>query len=201
MRYDRLARTYQVTFCSYTVFPGREDFVNGYSMRHDEDGELLSDAIHAVYVELSKLEQIEKKPVEEMTDLEKWAVFLRYASMPKHREKLNKVIETKEALQMAGELLMSVSQDERERARLRSRRMFQTDLASDMATSRDIGIAQGLKEGMEKGMEKGRKEGREEIARNAIMNGLSIDVIHTITGLDMDTIKKLGASVKVTGNR
>jgi predicted transposase/invertase (TIGR01784 family) len=68
--------------------------------------------------------------------------------------------------------------------------MFQTDLASDMATSRDIGIAQGLKEGMEKG----RKEGREEIARNAIMNGLSIDVIHTITGLDTDTIKKLGAS-------
>jgi hypothetical protein len=63
----------------------------------------LSDAIHAVYVELSKLEQIEKKPVEEMTDLEKRTVFLRYASMPKYREKLNKVIETQEALQMAGE--------------------------------------------------------------------------------------------------
>jgi hypothetical protein len=58
-----------------------------------------------VYVELSKLEQIKKKPVEEMTDLEKWAVFLKYASMPKYREKLNKVIKTKEALQMAGELL------------------------------------------------------------------------------------------------
>jgi hypothetical protein len=64
-------------------------------MRYDKDGELLSDAIHAVYVELSKLDRIEKKAVEEMTDLEKWAVFLKYASMPKYREKLNKVIETK----------------------------------------------------------------------------------------------------------
>jgi predicted transposase/invertase (TIGR01784 family) len=190
MRYDRLARTYQVTFCSYTVFADCEEYVNSYSLRHDKSGKLLSDAIHAVYVELSKLEQIEKKAVEEMTELEKWAVFLRYASMPKYREKLNKVIETKEALKMAGELLMSVSQDERERARLRSRRMFQTDLASDMATSRDIGIAQGLKEGMEKGIEKGI----EKVARNALMNGFSIDQIQVITGLDLDTIKKLGAS-------
>jgi predicted transposase/invertase (TIGR01784 family) len=133
-----------------------------------------------------------------MTELEKWAVFLRYASMPKHREKLNKVIETKEALQMAGELLMSVSQDEHERARLRSRRMFLTDLASDMATSRDIGIAQGRAEGIREGMEKGMEKGREEIARNALMNGFSIDQIHIITGLDMDTIKKLGASANIS---
>jgi predicted transposase/invertase (TIGR01784 family) len=167
MRYDRLARTYQVTFCSYTVFPGREDFVNGYSMRHDKDGELLSDAIHAVYVELSKLEQIEKKPVEEVTELEKWAVFLQYASIPKHREKLNKVIETKEALQMAGELLMSVSQDERERAKFRSQRMYQTDLASDMATVKDIGRAEG------------RAEGRQEII-NLLKSGKSIDEIFAL---------------------
>jgi hypothetical protein len=79
---------------------------------------------------------------------------------------------------MAGELLMSVSQDEREQAVNRSRRMYQTDLASDMATVLDRGIAQG----------------RAEVARNALMNGLSIDVIHTITGLDMDTIRNLGAS-------
>jgi predicted transposase/invertase (TIGR01784 family) len=92
MRYDRLARTYQVTFCSYTVFPGREDYVNAFSLRHNKDGWPLSDAINVIYVELSKLDRIEKKLVEEMTELEKWAVFLRYASMPKYRAKLNKVI-------------------------------------------------------------------------------------------------------------
>ena len=54
-RYDKLVRTYQVTFCSYTVFPGRTEYVNSFSLRHDEDNELLSDAIQVVYVELSKL--------------------------------------------------------------------------------------------------------------------------------------------------
>ena len=69
-RYDKLARTYQVTFCSYTVFPDRDEYVNSFSLRHDKDNELLSDAIHVVYVELSKLHEIMKKAIADMTDLE-----------------------------------------------------------------------------------------------------------------------------------
>lgn len=91
-RYDKLARTYQVTFCAYTVFPDREEYVNSFSMRHDEDNELLSDAIRVVYVELSKLQEIMKKSVDNMTDLEKWAVFFRYANEPNHRKTVNEVI-------------------------------------------------------------------------------------------------------------
>lgn len=167
-RYDRLSRTYQVTFCSYTVFPNRSDYVNSFSLRHDEDNELLSDAIQVVYVELSKLQEIMKKSVDDMTDLEKWAVFFQYASEPNHRETVNKVIASKEVLQMAGNRLMSISQDERERAVFRSRRMFQTDMQSDLATAED------------RGERRGRAEGRAEGVLSAIQSlmdsmGLSVD--------------------------
>ncbi len=70
-RYDHLARTYQVTFCSYTVFPHRTEYVNSFSLRHDKDNELLSNAIQIYYIELSKLQNLLKKPVETMADLEK----------------------------------------------------------------------------------------------------------------------------------
>jgi predicted transposase/invertase (TIGR01784 family) len=70
--YDELSKSYQVTLCAYTVFPERKAFVNSYSMRHDIDNELLHDAIHVVFVELSKLKEVLKKPVAEMTDIEKW---------------------------------------------------------------------------------------------------------------------------------
>ena len=143
-RYDRLARTYQVTFCSYTVFPERTEYVNSFSLRHDEDNELLSDAIHVVYVELSKLQAIMEKSVNDMTDLEKWAVFFQYASEPTYRETVNEIIASKEVLQMAGNLLMSISQDERERAVFRSRRMYQTDMQSNLATAEDRGRAEGV---------------------------------------------------------
>jgi flagellar biosynthesis/type III secretory pathway protein FliH len=131
-------------------------------------------------VELSKLDQIVKKPVNEMTDLEKWALFFQYADRPKYREKLNKVIETKEALQMAGELLLSVSQDERERAVARSYKMFQTDLASNLRTAEDRGRAAGIKDGIEKGRAEGIREGetkgRQEII-DLLKSGKSIDEI------------------------
>jgi predicted transposase/invertase (TIGR01784 family) len=179
VRYDKLAMTYQITFCSYTVFTDREGYVNTFSLRHNEDGGLLSDAINVVYVELSKLDRIVKKPVNEMTDLEKWAIFFQYADMPKYREKLNKVIETKEALQMAGELLLSVSQDERERAVARSRRMFQTDLASNLRTAEDIGIA------------KGKLEKSLEIARNMIRRNKPIEDIIEDTGLTREEVGEL----------
>jgi hypothetical protein len=78
--------------------------VNTFSLSHDKDNELLSDAIGVIYVELSKLDQIVKKPVNDMTELEKWSVFFEYADIPSQRETVNKIIESKEALQMAGDL-------------------------------------------------------------------------------------------------
>ena len=51
-----------MTFCSYAVFPNRTEFVNFFSLRHDRDNELLSNAIQVFYVELSKLKELLKKP-------------------------------------------------------------------------------------------------------------------------------------------
>ncbi len=172
-----------MTFCSYTVFPDRAGYVNSFSLRHDEDNELLSDAIHVVYVELSKLQEIMKKSVTDMTDLEKWAVFFRYAGEPACRETVNKVIASKEVLQMAGNLLMSISQDERERAVFRSRRMYQTDLQSDLATAEDRGEKRGI------------VAGKIEVARNALKKKMSTDDIVDITGLTYAEVEALRTDI------
>ena len=182
-RYDTLARTYQVTFCSYTVFPERKSYLNSFSLRHDEDNEQLCNAIQVVYVELSKLQEIIKKSVGDMTDLEKWAVFFRYADEPSHRETVNKVIASKEVLQMAGNLLMSISQDERERAVFRSRRMYQTDQQSNIATAEDRGVQRGRAEG--------RVERNIEIARQALQMKMSAADIAKLTGLTYEEVERL----------
>ena len=43
--------------------------------------------------------------------------------------------------------------------------------------------------------EEGREDRDEEIARNALAKGIPLDVIHDITGLDMETIKSIQAEV------
>ena len=103
---------------------------------------------------------------------------------------------------MAGELLMGISQDERERAIFRSRRMYQSDQESNLRTAmynarnegrvegRVKGRAEGRAEGFESGLEKGR-EALLETARNALAKGLPVGLIQEITGLDEKTIKSL----------
>ena len=45
-------------------------------------------------------------------------------------------------------------------------------------------------DGREEGLEVGRKE-KLEIARNALAKGLTAELVHEITGLDIETIKSL----------
>ena len=127
--YCDLARTFQVIFCTYSVFPHRDGYITQGSMR-TQDGEQISDQINMIVVELSKLENLLKKPVSEMTSLEMWSVFLGHADDRKQRGLVNEIIDRKEVLGMAGAVLMAISKDEHERAKFMSRRKAETDRIS-----------------------------------------------------------------------
>ena len=186
-RYDELSRSYQITFCSYTVFPEKKGFFHSFSLRNDEDNELLTDALRIIFVELSKLKEVLKKPAGEMTDLEKWAVFLRYASEPEHREIVNEIIAAKGEIEVAANLLMGISKDERERAILRSRKMYRTDYESDMATAWD----NGMNEGLIKGRIEGLNEGLNRVAKQMIADGVPDEKIMQYTGFKQSEIDAL----------
>ena len=214
-RYDMLAQTYQITFCAYTVFPDRESYLNTFSVRHDKDNGLLSDSIHLVFVELTKLNEILNKSVDQMTELEKWALFFRYASDERHRNKVNEMIASKATLQITSGILLNLSQDERQRAIYMSRKKYQTDLDSDIATAEDRGRrigeeigetrgkAIGQKIGEEIGETRGRKIGEEigetrgkklqsvEIAQKMLKGGRPVEEIQEFTGLSISEIESL----------
>jgi len=54
---------------------------------------------------------------------------------------------------------------------------------------------EGREEGWEGGLEEGLEKGREDIAKNALAEGLSPEIIRTITGLDTETIMNLQSLV------
>jgi len=173
VRYDKLMRSFQLTLCGYTVFQKRERFVHRFSFR-DEDGAELSDAVGIIFVELSKLGDVIRKPVENMTGEEIWSVFFAHASDPKYSELLNKLIRARSEVKMATELLQTISKDEIERAHFRSRRMFQMDMEHDRLATRD-----------ERSM---------EIARNALDMNMSLDTIIKLTGLTREEVEGLRAA-------
>ena len=106
-----------------------------------------------------------------MTDMERFSVFLRYAENPEYRDIVNRVIESKEGLAVAGEVLMSISKDERERAIFRSRRIALADQESNRITA--------------------ERNTRLSIAKSLLSVGDSIDKIVMVTGLTRAEVEKL----------
>ena len=52
-------------------------------------------------------------------------------------------------------------------------------------------LAVRYEEGLGRGREEGREEEREDIARSALAKGLPVEVVHDITGLDIEMIKSI----------
>ena len=67
--YTDLVKTYQITFVAYTVFPNLTDYRSEF-MPRTATGEILTEELAWIFIELSKLKDIIKKPVESMTPLE-----------------------------------------------------------------------------------------------------------------------------------
>ena len=187
VEYNLLKRTYQVMFCAFPVFNGHSELIYRFSMRHDEENWLLHNAIQSVFVDLSKLDEIIKKPAERMTDMEMFSVFLRYADNPDYRDIVNKVIEKKEEIAVAAEVLMSVSKDEKEWAILRNRRVAQKDYESYLLTAKRIGRTEGRVEGRVEG----ERTKALSIAQNLLFTSLSIEEIARATGLTYKEIEDL----------
>ena len=183
--YRNLVKTYQITFCMYTVLPSLPNFVNRFSLR-TSNGVQLTDQVNMIIIELSKIKEILKKPVEEMTSFEMWSLFLGYAQEPMHRKLINDIITSKEEIGMAATLLREISKDEHERARARSRKMYEMDQISNLLTSEE----RGFNNGMEKGIKKGRTEGKTE--GEAIGRAKSEAYILSLfeQGLSVDEIKQ-----------
>ena len=183
--YRDMVRTYQVTFCDHNVFETWPDFISRFSLRRD-NGEQLSDQINIAVIELDKLNKLLNKPVEDMALIEEWSVFFKYAPDPKHRDLVNNVINKNGGIAMAATLLMEISKDEHERARIRSRKMAETDRISDLLTAE----ARGIEKGIEKGVEKGVEKSKIEIAKTMIADGMDVNTVSKYTKLTVDDILK-----------
>jgi predicted transposase/invertase (TIGR01784 family) len=188
--YKKLARTYQLTFCGYTVFESRESCFNRFSFRNAEGEELL-DAVNILFVELSKLKRVMEKPVDKMAGAEMWAIFLACANKSNHRGLLEKIIGAKEEIKMAYDLLTGISQDADERARYRARRKFQMDLQHNLIVATEESRIEGQREGRIEGQREGKIEGQLTMARNLLAQGIAPEIIAKSAGLPLEKIQAL----------
>jgi predicted transposase/invertase (TIGR01784 family) len=152
-RYGRLVRSYQITLCNYKAFGGAGGPAEPYTFRNRAGGELC-DAVTVVFVDLTQAREIAKKPVGDMTETEAWVVFFALANRPEYRGTVMEISKTSEGIAVADAMLLGISQDADERARLHSHKMWLMDRMHERAVWR---------EEAEAARQEGREEGREQV--------------------------------------
>jgi predicted transposase/invertase (TIGR01784 family) len=106
---------------------------------------------------------------------------------------INEIIKQEEGIAMASEVLITISKDEREQARLISREKHLLDYKSNPAYAEQVGHVKGRAEGLVKGMSEGRAYEKLEIARKMKAIGRPFTEIAEITGLTPEAISAMSS--------
>ncbi|MFP3091151.1 Rpn family recombination-promoting nuclease/putative transposase, partial [Treponema sp. TIM-1] len=177
--YDDLKTAYQIAILAKGRFFPDESFLHCFEYYDPERGASLGGRSRIITVELSKVEAVAQKPVEEMTGAELWAVYFRYLTDKSKRHIINGIIASEEGIAMASEVLITISKDEIERARLMSEYKYELDTQSKVVQAKREGLAEG------------RQEGIQEIAKAMKALGEPVEKIARLTGLSSDEIAGL----------
>ena len=158
--YDDLKQAYQISILAAERFFPDELFFHTFEYYDPLNRVTLNGKSRIITLELSKLDKVVDKPADSMTAKEYWAIFFRYLTDKSKRRKINEILAKEEGIAMATEVLMTVSRDEIERARLESELKYELDMQSRFVHAR----------------KEGRKEERKHVLE-LLDQGLSVEEI------------------------
>jgi len=127
--YGMLKKTISIYLMDHVWFRNEEKWHSCFQLREKEDGTLLTDLIEMHYFELPKVNPGRRKPVEEMTEAERFLEYLRLAgSAEVERDDYFKILRRAggKEMEMTEAVLQKVTEDEllREKAIARDKFLF-----------------------------------------------------------------------------
>jgi len=155
--YGDLKETYQIAILAKERFFQDKEFLHTFEYYDPVHVISLKGRSRIITLELSKLEEVVEKPAKEMDEKESWAVYFRYLTDKSKRYKINEILEQEEGIAMASKVLIHISKDEIEQARLDSELKYELDTQSDISYAKQEGIKEGLQIGEKKGVKLGER--------------------------------------------
>jgi predicted transposase/invertase (TIGR01784 family) len=161
--YNDLKEAYQIAILVRGWFFVGSTFLHNFEYYDKSCGVPLGGRTRIITLELAKLDYLLEKPAGEMSAAERWAFYFKYLTDREKRRKINEIIEREEGIAMASEVLMTISRDEVERARLLSELKYELDTQSR--------IGSAWQEGRQEGKKEGKKFGNLETVRVRLFGG------------------------------
>jgi len=153
-----------------------DDFHTCFHLWEDDHHDyLLTDVLEIHFINMVKFRKLKTGDITN-NHLERWLTFFDVNTPEKT---LQEVIQMDSAINKAYERLNFVTQDKEFLRNYHLRQMAMSDWTTGINTATEKGIAEGA------------MRSKIEIAKNLLSEGLSMELIHKTTGLDIETIKSL----------
>ena len=163
------------------------DYHTCFHLREDRDRDIiLTGALEMHFLDMVKYRKQGRAKLND--PLCRWLAWLDAGSPV---ELVTEAVKMDAAIQSADERMVYVTGDEEAIHAYEMRQMALSDLTSVQNYAHDTGLEEGLKAGRMEGLKEGRTDAMHEIALKMMNMGDSVEKIHQVTGLSVETIGNL----------
>lgn len=174
-----------------------EGMISRYDLRSPRTGEMMTDALHFVYLELGRLRWKENEQDKCRTLLEKLAFSLKYGHLQNQRPTNFKG----ELLQLLYDATAFANMDERQLLNYNKVMRTELDILAWKEYARQEGLEEGraegreagLAEGREAGLAEGKAEGKAEMQRELVLRmkakGMDEQTVAELVGLSPEDVR------------
>ena len=228
--YDELKTTYQISVLEFNYLP-QNNSIHWAQMCELPEDELptqiktisrnsfttpkayrkFSDKLNIIFLELPDADELVKKDINSLSDLEKWYIFLLYADKEDKQGIISEIIKSTEGIRMAEEALSNISMDYWDKLDEISREKWEHDrLSNRLAREKKLkeaekqglergfqrgmqqGLEAGMQQGMQQGLEAGMQQGMQHTAEQMLKVGkLSVEDISMYTGFPVERVLEI----------
>ena len=141
----RTLPAYQISVLNFEFDKDDSSPLSWYNMRK-ANGTQLSDRLNVIFFDLIKIHNLLGKPVESLSKLEKWGLFLSYAGDERRTAYIDTLTKSEEGLMNAKSSLCTISEDEIKWAQQNSIFKAQRDYNEGMYCAEERGFAKGAQQ-------------------------------------------------------
>ena len=175
-------KVYQISVLNFHPLNDDKYEVAWYNMRN-QNGQELAGYLNVIFIDLLEIKKLIGTPVEKLTPIQKWGLFLSYADDETQSKYIRNLSKSEKGIMEAELIIGHMSEEESNWFRQNSIDTFWRDLNSEREAVLERGIQQGIKQG--------EHQKSLDAAKNLYKNGVSVEIIAKSLNIPLEEVQNI----------